>query len=84
MFNFITTAPDSTVLTSRSDVNASFKVLALKDGKWDSYASALNYAGAVQALNILSNKFSKKSYTKWEIVQATAVNYATWEALHNN
>ncbi len=83
MFNYITIAPDSKTLTSRSDAFAPFKVLALNGNNWDSYASAATFAGAVEALNIMRSRCTNKAFTQWKVVEATAVDYKTWEALHN-
>jgi hypothetical protein len=81
MFNYLAEAPDKTVLTSRSHDKAPFKVLAYGYGKWDSYASAPDRVGAVEALNYLKSRFTK-SYTEWVIVEATAVDYATWSEVN--
>jgi hypothetical protein len=80
MFNYLITAPNKEILLSRSETNAPYKVIALKNDRWDSYASSADYAGAWEALETLSGKFSRKGFTNWQILVATPVDYATWSA----
>lgn len=79
MFNYITIAPDNTVIASRSEIDAPFKVLFKSNKRqfWDVIASAETELGAQLAWINMANRFRNRG--EFEIVVAKAVSFNEWE-----